>query len=148
MPSNESVQPSRPFGITALSIFFFAATGITLVAAVSLLFPHGVLEPIWKLNPRARIGLGAIGVWAPMLFVGVAFACATAAIGLWRGARWGYLTAIAILIINTLGDIVNVISGTERKAIIGIPIVGLILAYLFSRKVKQFFRSSTGSAQG
>src|SRR5260370_31461487 len=41
---------SRPFGITALSIFFFAATGITLVAAVSLLLPNGLLEPIWKLN--------------------------------------------------------------------------------------------------
>jgi len=41
---------SRPFGITALTIFFFAATGITLVAAVSLLFPNGLLELIWKLN--------------------------------------------------------------------------------------------------
>jgi hypothetical protein len=84
--------------------------------------------------------LGAIGIWAPVLFFVVALACATAAIGLSRGARWGYRIAIAILIINTVGDIINVISGTEPRAIIGIPIVVLILAYLFSRRVRRFFR--------
>ena len=89
MTSIESAKVSRPFGIMALSIFFFAATGITLVAAISLLFPNGLLEPIWKLNPRAHHRLGAIGIWRPVLFFVVAFACATAAIGLWRGARWG-----------------------------------------------------------
>ena len=139
MSSNKSVPVSRPFGVTALSIFFFAATGITLVAAISLLFPNGLLEPIWKLNPRARIGLGAIGIWAPVLFFVVALACTTAAIGLWRGARWGYWIAIAILVINTLGDLANVISGNEPRAIIGLPIVVLILVYLFSRKVRRFF---------
>jgi hypothetical protein len=140
MNSSKSARISRPFGITALSIFFFAATGITFVAAVSLLFPNGLLEPIWRLNPRARVGLGAIGLGAPLLFFVVASACALAAIGLWRGARWGYWIANAILIINTLGDLINVISETERRAIVGIPIVVLILAYLFSRKVRGFFR--------
>jgi hypothetical protein len=144
MNSSKSAEISRPVGVTALSIFFFAATGITLVAAISLLFPNGLVEPIWKLNPRARVGLAAIGIWAQVLFFVVAFACATAAIGLWRGARWGYRIATAILIINTVGDIINVISGTERRAIIGIPIVVLILAYLFSRTVRRFFWSASG----
>jgi hypothetical protein len=123
-----------------LSIFFFAATGITLVAAISLLFPNGLLEPIWKLNPRARVGLGAIGIWAVLLLFVVGLACATAAIGLWRGARWGYVIAIAILTINSFADVLNVISGNEPRAIIGIPIVILIVAYLLSRKVRRFFR--------
>ena len=139
MSSNESALGSRPFGITALSVFLCAATGITVVAAISLLFPNSLLEPIWQLNPRPRIALGAIGIWAPLLFFVVAFACATSAIGLWRGARWGYWIAIAILIINMLGNLINVILGTERKAIIGIPIVVLILSYLSSRKVRWFF---------
>lgn len=126
-----------------MSIFFFAATGITLVAAISLLFPNGLLEPIWKLNPRARVSLGAIGIWAPLLFFVVALACAIAAIGMWRRTRWGYVTAIAILTINSLADLFNVVSGKEPRAIIGIPIVILILAYLLSQKVRRFFRSPT-----
>jgi hypothetical protein len=147
MPSNRSAQVSRPFGITALIIFFFAATGIALVTAISLLFPHGFLESIWKLNPRARISLGAIGVWAPLLFFVVAVACATAAIGLWRGARLGYWIAIAILTINAIGDLVNAILGTKQRALIGIPVVVVILAYLFSRKVRSFFSSHDPSGR-
>jgi hypothetical protein len=132
----------RPFGVTALSLFFFAATAITLVAAVSLLYPNGFLEPIWKLNPRGRAGLGAIGIWAALLFSVVCLACAVAAIGLWRGARYGYATAITVLTINSLADLFNVISGTEPRAIIGIPIVIIILAYMLTERVRRFFRTS------
>jgi energy-converting hydrogenase Eha subunit B len=80
-----------------------------------------------------RLEFGAV-----LLFSVVCLACAVAAIGLWRGARYGYATAITVLTINALGDLFNVISGTEPKAIIGIPIVVLILAYLSSRR-RRFF---------
>ena len=142
MSASQTIPDRRPFGVTALSIFFCVATAITLVAAVSLLFPNGFLEPIWKLNPRGRAGLGAIGIWAVLLFTVVCLACAVAAIGLWRGARYGYAMAITVLTINSLGDLFNVISGTEPRAIIGIPIVILILAYLLTTKVRRFFRTS------
>ena len=135
------VHIDRPFGISLLSIFFFAATGITLVASLSLLFPHGALEPIWRLNPRARAGLGAIGIWAVLLFAVVCLACAVAAVGLWRRARYGYVTALIVLTLNSLGDLFNVISRTEPRAIIGIPIVILILIYMFTKKVRRFFRA-------
>ena len=120
----------RPAGITVLSIFFWAATAITIVAAVSLLFPNAFLEPIWKLNPRARVGLGAIRLWAVLLFLVVGFACAAAGVGLWRGRWWGYCTAIAVLSLNLLGDLINAISGNEPRAIIGVPIAALIIIYL------------------
>jgi hypothetical protein len=142
MSASQTMADKRPLGITALSIFFFAATVITLVAAVSLLFPNGFLEPIWKLNPRGRAGLGAIGIWAVVLFSVVCLACAVAAVGLWRGKRYGLATAITILTINSLGDLFNVISGTEPRAIIGIPIVIMILAYLLTAKSRRFFRAS------
>lgn len=135
---------NRPIGVTALSIFFMTATAITVVAAISLLLPNGFLEPIWRLNPRGRAGLGAIGAWAVVLFVVVGCACAVAAIGLWRGARWGYVAAIIVLSINLLADIINVVSRIEPGAAIGIPIVILILAYLTRQRVRHFFRRSTG----
>ncbi len=136
---------ARPHGVTALSIFFVVATLITFIAATSLLFPNGLFEPIWKLNPRGRVGLGAIGLWAVLLFVIVGTACGIAAVGLWRGRWWGYCTAIIILSVNLAGDLINVISGAEPRAVIGIPIVLLIIIYLFRPKVRQFFRNSPGS---
>src|SRR5437016_1262715 len=54
----------RPIGITALSLFFLFGAGASFVSFISLLFPGSFLEPIWRLNPRARAGLGGMGVWA------------------------------------------------------------------------------------
>jgi hypothetical protein len=131
---------TRPVGITVLCIFFMAATAITLIASISLLCPGGFLEPIWQLNPRGRAGLGTVGVWAVVLLLVVGCACAVAAIGLWRGASWGYAVAIIVLSVNLLGDLVNAISGLEPRAAIGIPIVIGMLAYLMSQRVRRFFR--------
>src|SRR4030095_1011227 len=140
MRSRERPDGVRPLGVSVLSVFFFAATAITLVEALSLLFPNGFLEPVWKLNPRGRAELGAIGLWAVLLFFVASLSCAIAAVGLWRGAKWGYVTAIVILSIQFLADLLNVISGIEQKAVIGLPIVILLIAYLTTRRVKMFFR--------
>src|SRR5258705_9341319 len=105
MPLRRQLTRTRPLGVTALSIFFVAATVITIFAAIALTFPNGFLEPIWKLNPRGRTGLGAIGMWAVLLFSVVGTACAVAANGLWRGSWLGYYTAITVLAINLLPHI-------------------------------------------
>lgn len=130
---------TRPAGVTALSIFFMVATVIALVALISLLFPNGFLEPMWRLNPRGRAGLAKIGSWAVILFFFVGSACAIAAVGLWRGARWGYVVGIIVLSINLLGDVINVVTGTERRAALGVPIVISILVYLMTKRVRSFF---------
>lgn len=143
MRSRNQSKAFRPLGVTTLSVFFVAATLITLVAAISLAFPNGFLEPIWRLNPRGRADLGAIGMWAVLLFSFVGTACAVAAFGLWRGRWSGYYTAIIILAINLLGDLFNVISGTEPRAIIGIPIAILIIVYLSRPGVRLFFKETS-----
>ena len=71
----------RPIGITALSLFFLFGAGASFVSFISLLFPGSFLEPIWRLNPRARAGLGGMGVWAVILVGSVWLACALAAVG-------------------------------------------------------------------
>jgi len=129
----------RPVGITALSIFFLFGATMSFIAFVSLLFPGSILEPMWRLNPRAHEGFAAMGVWAIVLMCVVSVACASAAVGLWRGARWGYRLAIILLTINLLGDIVNVALGTEPRAVVGVPIVLALLAFLMSRRVRRFF---------
>ena len=109
-----TASEARPVGVTALSIFFWAGAFISLIAAVSLLFPGRILEPLWRLNPRAREGFAGIGGWAILLMGAVSAACAIAAAGLWRGAHWGYWFALVLLVINLIGDITTVPTLVEQ----------------------------------
>ncbi len=130
---------ARPPGITALSFFFLFGTVVSFVCAVSLAFPGSFLEPMWRLNPRAREAFGPMGAWAVALLAVVCIACALSAIGLWRGRRWGHRLAAGVLAVNLAGDAANAILGIERRAIFGIPVAISLLAFLGSRRVRSFF---------
>jgi len=73
------------------------------------------------------------------LLFAASISCAAAAIGLWRRARWGHVTAITLIAINLLSDIANAVLGTERRAIIGVPIALALLLYLLSKRVRNLF---------
>lgn len=119
----------RPRGVTALSCFFAFGTTMAGIAAISLLAPGSILEPIWRLNPDARAGFVTIGGAAPGLMLLVAAACAVAAVGLWWVRPWGYWTALAVLTINAIGDLLNAVFRDPRTGI-GVPIAALIIVYL------------------
>jgi len=130
----------RPAGVTALSAFFAFGASMSFTSAVALLFPCGFLEPMWRLNPRARDGFARMGPWAIVLMSCVCVVCALAATVLGRGDRWGYRLAIGVLVINMLGDAASALSGTEPRAAIGVPIGAALVAYLGTRRVRSFFR--------
>ena len=136
---------TRPFGITALSIFFLFGAIVSFVSFISLLFPGSFLESMWRLNPRAHEGFTSIGGWAIALMGAVCVACASAAVGLWRATRWGYWTAVILLSVNLLGDIANVVFGTEPRTAVGIPILIAILAFLRSKQARHFFKKPDGA---
>lgn len=129
----------RPPGISALSAFFVFGAAMSGSAAISLAFPGGVLEPMWRLNPRGRAGLGALGWPGILLMAVVAAACLAAAIGLWRGRRWGARLAAAILVVNCAGDLLNGLVGHDPRTLIGVPIVAALLFYLRTDRVREFF---------
>ena len=131
---------NRPKGITALSIFFLGGALICLIAVSALLFPESLLKPIWRLNPRGHVGFMAMGSWAILLLLIVSAACGVAAVGLWRGARWGQVIAVLLILLNLIGDVVNAALGIEPRAVVGIPIAGLLLIYLLSHKIRNYFR--------
>ena len=134
---------ARPLGVIALITLFAVGACASFISAVSLIFPGSFLEPIWRLNPNARAGFSRIGSWAIVLMVAVCVACIFTAVGLWRKRLWGYRLAVVMLVVNLCGDVINVITGTEPKAIIGIPIVGAILAYLLRKPTSAHFNDST-----
>jgi uncharacterized membrane protein (DUF2068 family) len=130
-------------GITALSIFFIAGAAISLTASLSLLRPNSFLESMWRLNPRAQENLSSLGRWAVLLLATVSVFCAAAAVGLWRGSRWGHWLAIGLIVMNLIGDVTNVLLGTEPRAIVGIPIAAAILLYLLSKRVRSSFKRTS-----
>jgi uncharacterized membrane protein (DUF2068 family) len=90
-------------------------------------------------NPRAYSQLSNLGPWAAVLMFAVSISCATAAVGLWRRARWGHKLAVALIAINLVGDVANAVLGIEPRAIVGVPIALAILIYLLSKKVRESF---------
>jgi len=128
----------RPPGVAALAVFFGFGTAMSAVAAISLLVPGSFLEPMWRLNPHAKTAFAGMGIGAPLLLLAVCASCALACVGLWRGKRWGYWTAVAVLGFNLAGDLVNTIAGTEPRAAVGIPITAALLGYLTTRRVRAF----------
>ena len=118
---------------------------MSCIAAVSLLNPGGFLEPMWRVNPRAREAFTGLGIWGPLLMAAVCLACGGAAIGLRQRRWWGYRLGVGLLLTNLIGDTANVVLGTEPRAAIGIPIVLAILIYLGRPKVRDAFTSSIES---
>ena len=125
--------------MTALSLFFAAGAAISFAACIALLFPGGVLEPMWRLNPRAHEQFGRMGAWAPALMAVVSLACGSAAVGLWRGTRYGQLLGLTLLAVSLVGELANALLGIEPRAWIGVPIAAFLLAVLATGRARAFF---------
>jgi hypothetical protein len=121
--------------VTAL-IFLFAfgvlASGLALV---TLAAPGGPLDTIWRINPRGHEGLLRMGAAACPLLVAVCLACAATAFGLLTRKTWGYRAAVFMLLVNLAGAL----TGNESRAIIGVPVVVLVLWYLSTPAVRLYF---------
>lgn len=121
----------------ALAIFFGFGATMSLLAALGLLFPGSLLEPMWLLNPEARAGLSSLGLWAVLLMAMVSAACAGSARGLWIRAEWGRRLAVAVLAVNLAGDLIGALARHDPRTLIGLPIGGLFIAYLLSPGVRR-----------
>jgi hypothetical protein len=120
-------QPQRHYGFAAF--FTFGAT-MCLLAIVLLVFLGTKLDSLWNLNPDARIAFQWLGSWSVLLMLAVGTGCALTAIGLWRGKLWGIRLALAILFINMIGDLVNVVARHDYRSLLGLPIAGAMIFYL------------------
>jgi hypothetical protein len=122
-------------GTTLLAIFFAVGALTCLATIFALLFPGSFLESIWRLKPEARVEFLQIGRGLSIaLMLIVAGACASSAIGLARNAEWGRRLALAVLIINLIGDSLNALFRHDPRTLIGIPIGALMICYLLRRR--------------
>lgn len=125
---------SRPLGITLLVVFFAAGALIAWVTMLALAFPEGVLEPVWRLKPEARVQFAELGGWSIALMAVVGSACGMAAFGLARNVEWGRRLAIGVLSVNLAGDSLNALLRHDPRTLIGLPIGGLVIWYLLRAK--------------
>ena len=101
-----------------------------LLTIILLVFPGTKLDSLWNLNPDARVAFQGLGSWSIVLMLAVGIGCALAAIGLWRGTLWGIRLGLAILFINIIGDLVNVVTRHDYRSLVGMPIAGAMIFYL------------------
>lgn len=111
------------------SFFAFGASMCILTVAL-LLFPGTWLDALWRLNPDAHAAFRSIGTWSIVIMLVVGMACCFAAVGLWRGARWGARAAIIILVVNMIGDLSNALLKSDFRTLIGMPIAAVMIVYL------------------
>jgi uncharacterized membrane protein (DUF2068 family) len=125
--------------VTVVSIGAALSTIPSGATALALAFPGQWADAIWRLKPEARTNLATLGPWAIVLMAVVAAGCAAAAFGLWHRRRWGHRLAIIGLGINMLGDTANALVRDDWRTLIGLPVGGAIVAYLLSRRVREWF---------
>ena len=101
-----------------------------LLTVMLLLFPGTKLDSLWNLNPDAHVAFQSLGNWSIVLMSVVGTGCLLASVGLWRGTLWGIRLGLAILFINIIGDLVNVITRHDYRSLVGLPIAGAMIFYL------------------
>jgi uncharacterized membrane protein (DUF2068 family) len=124
-------EEATPTGITLLAIFFTFGTCMCALTIVLLIFPGTMLDSIWRLNPKAHAAFQTIGWLSILLMAIVGTACALAAIGLARNTTWGYWLGIVVLAVDLAGDLTNVFLRHDLRTLIGVPIAGALMVYLY-----------------
>jgi apolipoprotein N-acyltransferase len=121
------MKSATPIGMKLLALFFAFGTCMCALTIVLLIFPGTMLDSLWRLNPEAHAAFQRIGGLLILLMVIVGVACALAAIGLARNAKWGRWLGILILAANLVGDLTNAFVRHDLRTLIGVPIAGAMI---------------------
>ena len=124
------MKSATPIGRKLLALFFAFGACMCALTIWLLLFPGSALDSLWRLNTDAHAAFQWIGGLSILLMVIVGVACALAAIGLARNAKWGRWLGILILAANLVGDLTNTFVRHDLRTLIGVPIAGAMIFYL------------------
>jgi len=125
------MKSATPVGMKLLALFFALGTCVCALTIVLLIFPGTMLDSLWRLNPEAHAAFQSIGWLSILLMATVDTACALVAIGLARNTTWGCWLGILVLTVNLVGDLTNVLLRHDLRTLIGVPIAGAMVVYLY-----------------
>jgi hypothetical protein len=125
------MKSATPIGMKLLALFFAFGTCMCSLTIVLLIFPGTMLDSLWRLNPEAHAAFQSIGWLSILLMATVGTACGLAAIGLARNTTWGCWLGILVLTVNLVGDLTNALLRHDLRTLIGVPIAGAMMVYLY-----------------
>lgn len=142
-PSSSSPPVESPRGMRVIGIFLLFGAATAFLAGISLVWHGTRLDRMWRLNPRAYKELARFGKAAGIAFLPLSVALALAAMGWFKRRLWGWWLTVAIIAIQVLGDLVNMIRGQFLGGGVGVVIASVFLIYLLQGKVKNIFVGAT-----
>jgi hypothetical protein len=137
--SPQTMPRRRSLGLDALAAFFAFGACASGLSVVTLLWPGGALDVVWRVNPDGHAALLRAGGWAVLLMLVVCVVCVATARGLWARRPWGRTLAVAMLGVNLLSDLANAVVRGDLRTLIGIPIAALLIAYLLAPRTRALF---------
>ena len=117
-------------GFAAIGIFLFFGAAMASLAGTTLLWRGTALDRVWALNPNAYQQLAPVGRIVGILFLALGAALITAGIGWFRHRLWGWRLAVAVIVTQVLGDVVNCVRGDWLGGGTGVIIAGALLLFL------------------
>ena len=138
---NEADQ--RPRGFIPIGAFFLFGATMAAYAAATLLKPGTELDELWVLNKTGHAQLASLGKGAGLGFSVLSALLCAASVGWCRRRYWGWVLGTTIIAINAAGDLVNLALGEHLKGAVGVAIAGLLLIYITSRGVRDYFGART-----
>jgi hypothetical protein len=132
-----------PRGITAVGIFLFFGAAMASIAGTTLTWPGTFLDRLWVLNPTAHKQLASFAKPAGILFLLLAAVLVMAATGWFKRRLWGWRLAVAVIVVQVLGDLVNFFKGDYLRGGVGFSIATALLFYLLRPAVRAVFNGAT-----
>jgi hypothetical protein len=139
MIAMSQMLPARPLGFVPIGIFFFFATSMASLAAITLGWPGTFLDRAWELNKTGHAQLAPLGRILALPFGMLAVFAFVNGIAWFKRRRWAWITGVAGIAVNLLGDVVNMVIGEWWKGAVGVVVAGLLLIYMTRPSVRQYF---------
>ena len=127
----------RPTGITIISVLMIIGGIILLFTGITPLF-LGPLISI-DISDYQMNQLGLLITIGGLVLVGLGIASFIVSWGLLKGKGWARTITLIISIIAIIFAIISLISSEDLIHIIPVIIYGVIIYYMFTKKVKLFF---------
>ncbi len=132
-------------GITAVGIFLFFGAVMAAFAGTTLIWRGTVLDELWALNMPAYERLAPFGAIAGPSFLLLSAALACAGAGWFKRRLWGWRLATIVILVQALGNLINLLRGDFIRGGIGLAIAGLLLFYLLRPTVRAVFEQRGAS---
>ncbi|HEX5981160.1 MAG TPA: hypothetical protein VFY77_00700 [Nitrososphaeraceae archaeon] len=127
----------RPTGITIISVLMIIGGLILLFTGITPLF----IGPLISIDSSdsSTSALGLLITIGGLTLVALGIASLIVSWGLLKGKRWARTITLIISIIAIIFAIISLASSGDLIHIISVIIYGIIIYYMFTKKVKLFF---------